>query len=924
MVIDNQQNPEPKKNNALTNYADTTSTVVTRNTVTNVPPEVEIVANNIADIQSVANNITELLSQTKSFNTNYANLSTANSNNRIPLDNIDTAVSTFTKDTLESIAKVGQLSNEIKEVSTLEATLTNVVAMNTLLTNVNDNIQVISDTGSAIDKVVVVSAMQNQITQILGLEQQLTSIFDNMNQLQTIYNYLAELLIIYAWIKEFNKAKDDLGVDSSTIYQVMLDISLNLNKLLELNGNTSELLELKKMLENAPTLVQQIKDDLNSLNTIYKAELKDDYEKYARELKLLVADTKIFIADLLAMLAKYKGQGGNGATIGNLVAGNNILLSQVGDKTEVATLDFVAGDNIEITKDATSITIKANVPQGGGTPVGGECEIIGDMTLLDGIQSNPSQSDFLPTTKVNEKKKAFVLAIAGQSNSVGYDESPITQQIVNTMSDRILQLGYNTNNLGYYKLEPCADTMQNMKTDALTNTLSVTGYKGTKGIHLPLANELLKYLPTDYTIIIVPVAFGGTGFGTSYALGTYDTNTKKASTNARRWGVDTPFYKTLVDRIKFVLNDNTYDSVFGGVVWCLGEFDAMNANNTNTLISNWDSFIERFSKDLDIFKNKSVSKAINVYSWYNYDSTYYWYKTYRENYSNIMNKMLDSLGRNNFIRFPNNSTQTNETNGTGSTSSTRGTHFGNNAFNELASKVARKIVLNNTKFFNTTPSLDNVDNSLTSFTSSDIVSPNGATHSFDTKNKLITALTPDNSIGTLFNNYVYFDSKFKIVLLRPLRRGYIVITGNNDNNDIEGVFLAKGIKDRKVTIINKTLAITEQGTSDNSFVLAPLDSLMLVNNNSSVSIYLLRAEEKEFTDTSYKMLNIPIGVNMKAQLGLAFGVGNADGGYMSQTEIAGDIVGISDISQFGNILSMNNDIVTSIFSKYLIKQNKGK
>lgn len=920
MVIDNKPQAEAKKNNALTNYVDSNVSVTTRTMDTTVPPEVEIVANNIADIQSVASNITELLSQTQTFNANYANLSTANSNNRVPLENIDTAVSTFTKDVLASIEQVSSIANNITEVSTLSSTLTNVVAMNSLLTSINDNIQVISDTGSAIDKVVIVAGMQNHIQQILAIEPQLTAIFDTLSELQTIYNYLPELLAIYAWIKKFNEAKTDLGVTDSTIYQVMMDISLNLQKLLELNAISSELLEVKKMLENAPTLIQQIKDDLASLMTTYKAELKDDYEHYVRELKLLVADTKIFISDLLAMLAKFKGQG-TGATIGNLIAGNNILLKQLDDKTEISTLDFIAGDNIEITKNDTSITIKANVDN---TQIDGGTNIDGILTDIKDIRVNPNTTNtYLPSATTNEKEKVFVLAVAGQSNSVGYDESAITQDIVNTMSDRVLQLGYNTNNLGYYKLEPCADTMQNMKVDGTTNTLNVTGYKGTKGIHLPLANELLKYLPANYKIIIVPVAFGGTGFGTTFQLGTYDATTKKASTNARRWGVDTPFYKTLVDRIKHVLSDTTYDSVFGGVVWCLGEFDAMNANNTQTLINNWDSFIERFSNDLQSFASKSISKSINVYSWYNYDSTYHWYKTYRSNYSSIMNKMLDSLGRNNFIRFPNDATQTNETNGTGQTSSNRPTHFGNNAFNELARLVARKIVTNNSKFFKSTPELDSVDSSLISLTSQDIISPNGANHSFDTKNKLVTNLTPDNSINVLFNNYVYFDKQYKIVLLRPLRRGYIIITSANDTNDIKGVFLANAVKDRTISIINKTLTIDSQGTVDNSFMLAPLDSLMLVNNSNSVSIYLLRAEEKTFTNTSYKF-TINTEANFTNQLGLAFGVGNADSAYLNSNEIVGDVVGISNTTQYGDISNMTNQTITDIFNKYLIKQNKGK
>ena len=152
-----------------------------------------------------------------------------------------------------------------------------------------------------------------------------------------------------------------------------------------------------------------------------------------------------------------------------------------------------------------------------------------------------------------------VVGVAGSLNSVGYDESDHREQDNNTEPDRIVQLGYyNDDNLQIIPLGQVAQNLQNMSD--VDDPISPAGNygrerRGTKGIHLPLAKELLKYVPSDYKILVVPVAYGETGFSSGTDIA-YDEVTKKPSVNPQggNWSLNGAYYKTLRDRIKYALD----------------------------------------------------------------------------------------------------------------------------------------------------------------------------------------------------------------------------------------------------------------------------------------------------------------------------------------------------------------------------------
>ena len=92
------------------------------------------------------------------------------------------------------------------------------------------------------------------------------------------------------------------------------------------------------------------------------------------------------------------------------------------------------------------------------------------------------------TNKRKKYDKFVVVCIAGQSNAVGFDESPVNKKIAykNLDNSRIKQLGfYGDDNLKIVDLGYCAQAMQDMRVHNRPNTatcvknLEVTSYDAT-------------------------------------------------------------------------------------------------------------------------------------------------------------------------------------------------------------------------------------------------------------------------------------------------------------------------------------------------------------------------------------------------------------------------------------------------------------
>lgn len=337
-----------------------------------------------------------------------------------------------------------------------------------------------------------------------------------------------------------------------------------------------------------------------------------------------------------------------------------------------------------------------SVPQGGGG--GGTAGV----TSFKGRQGavTPMRGDYTPEMVGAEPKKVYdkyvVVCIAGQSNAVGYDESPVDVKFTykNRDTNRIKQLGfYGDDNLKIIDLGYCAQNMQDMRAHNRPSEF----FSGTKGIHLPLANLMLDYIPDDYGVLILPIAFGGTGFTSGNTL-TYDSTLKKPvetgagkGTVAGKWTYDGAFYKTLRDRIIYAV-EYTVDNLFAGIIWCQGENDKSNANGHKTEFENMTSNLFRELNERGL-GDRTPKGIVDKDIWYNMETVSYWYgqgqcQQIWDNYK--------AWNENTYVEIPRD-TESNAVNGTGQTTSNYPSHYGNNAYQKvIAPRVLQKMIDMNT------------------------------------------------------------------------------------------------------------------------------------------------------------------------------------------------------------------------------------
>lgn len=302
--------------------------------------------------------------------------------------------------------------------------------------------------------------------------------------------------------------------------------------------------------------------------------------------------------------------------------------------------------------------------------------------------------------------KYVVFCIAGQSNAVGYDESPIETNFTykNLDTNRIKQLGfYGSQNLQIIDLGYCAQNMQDMRKKSNGDPIQdKNGVAGTKGIHLPLANLMLDYIPEDYGILVLPIAFGGTGFTGSATTGTYSQQDKKPSergqgegTSIQRWGVGTAYYQTLRDRIIHALTLNEAN-LFAGIVWCQGENDQNDAAGHKTGFENMTAELFR---ELNAYNSGSLKKRVPKGEWdrdiwYNMETVYDWFR--RNQCQTIWNNYKEWNPKT-YVEIKSTNADSNETNGTRATANNLADHYGNNAYYRIiAPKVLQKMIDMNT------------------------------------------------------------------------------------------------------------------------------------------------------------------------------------------------------------------------------------
>lgn len=200
----------------------------------------------------------------------------------------------------------------------------------------------------------------------------------------------------------------------------------------------------------------------------------------------------------------------------------------------------------------------------------------GEILIFNRISGSARTFTLTQKEASSQENRYMVLVVAGQSNASGYDVSVAGPEDV--VHPDIFQLSYGRGNIPNMSIIPLTFDAEDI--DDATN-----GYgRNYKGIHLPLAKELLKRLPSGTKILVVPVSCSATGFKAGRPYGTYDHKEMKPVITAKvlyRWGVESSYCKTLLDRLKYALDLNTANK-FLGFVWCQGEHDRFNADHHYT------------------------------------------------------------------------------------------------------------------------------------------------------------------------------------------------------------------------------------------------------------------------------------------------------------------------------------------------------
>ena len=279
-----------------------------------------------------------------------------------------------------------------------------------------------------------------------------------------------------------------------------------------------------------------------------------------------------------------------------------------------------------------------------------------------------------------KKKKMMILVVAGQSNAVGYDESPVTAEDLFMLgTGRLFQLGvHGADNLRVMELGVCAQSYQDMRPYGNPANPGV----GTKGVHLPLAHALLAMIPEDYGILVISCAYGGSGF-TVGEYGAYDTQAMLPAPGVWRWGVQSGYYKGMKDRIAHALS-LCDENRFLGVLWCQGEHDSADAAGQK---AGFEAMTEDFFASFEAaFPGRVYRGGWNRGIWYNVETVGYWYAQGQcariwENYRRWNPETYVEIPR---------GTSSNEKDGTGITAKVRAQHFGGGAYRDVvAPRIAQ-------------------------------------------------------------------------------------------------------------------------------------------------------------------------------------------------------------------------------------------
>ncbi|EQC2561172.1 DUF6645 domain-containing protein [Escherichia coli] len=251
----------------------------------------------------------------------------------------------------------------------------------------------------------------------------------------------------------------------------------------------------------------------------------------------------------------------------------------------------------------------------------------------------------------DEPEYYYVIALAGQSNSMSYGEGLPLPETYDRPDPRIKQLARRSTvtpggaACAYNDIIPADHCLHDVEDMSRLNHPKADlskGQYGCVGQGLHIAKKLLPFIPVNAGILLVPCCRGGSAFTTG-ADGTYSDATG-ASANSTRWGVNRPLYKDLISRTKAALAKNP-KNVLLAVVWMQGEFDfdGTPANHT----ARFTEMVDKYREDLADMVGQCTGGSADGVPWICGDTTYFWkqkndaaYQTVYGSYKNKTEKNI--------------------------------------------------------------------------------------------------------------------------------------------------------------------------------------------------------------------------------------------------------------------------------------------
>ena len=262
----------------------------------------------------------------------------------------------------------------------------------------------------------------------------------------------------------------------------------------------------------------------------------------------------------------------------------------------------------------------------------------GNVTTPVVVQPSGDGGAVISTT--SEPEYYFVIALAGQSNSMSFGEGLPLPETYDRPDPRIKQLARRSTvtpggaACKYNDIIPadhCLHDVQDMSNLNHPHADLSKGQYGCVGHALHVAKKLLPFMPANAGILLVPCGRGDSGF-TAGAEGAFN-EASGATAGSSLWGADKPLYHDLVSRTRAALKKNP-KNVLLSVIWMQGEKDVSSGRHAehNALFL---AMVNQFRTELADVAEQCTGGTTASVPWICGDTTYYWKERYAAPYEAV-------------------------------------------------------------------------------------------------------------------------------------------------------------------------------------------------------------------------------------------------------------------------------------------------